>query len=392
MSNSTLKLENSDEFSRRKVLIVMGTRPECIKLAPLIHELRRYGDAVQPIVCSTGQHVDLLSQTLRVFDLQPDINLDLAAPSQTPIEVVHRVALALEPLLQSYQPLLVVVQGDTATAYAAAYAAFHARIEIAHVEAGLRSYNPDAPWPEELFRRLIAVIAKYHFAPTRRAADNLRRENIDPSGIYITGNTGIDALQWAISEKLTLPDPKDRWNRVLVTTHRRETLGEGTIRIFRAIYELAKRYPRIEFFCPVHPNPTVAEGIHRAVGRDIPSNIRLEVPMNYLSLIELLLRCDFVITDSGGLQEEGPSLGKPVLVLREETERSEGVEAGIARLVGADTDLIVSAATELIEDVEVFRRMTGGEMLYGDGRAAERISETIAEIIGVVPLKSQGVG
>jgi UDP-N-acetylglucosamine 2-epimerase len=356
-----------------KVMTVLGTRPEAIKLAPVIRRLASRPDRIASHVCVTGQHRRMLDQVLARFDLAPDSDLDLMTASQTPTGVAARALAGLEPLLEAERPDWVLVQGDTTTTAAAALAASLAGLKVAHVEAGLRTGDRRRPFPEELNRRVVGAVADLHLAPTPRGRDNLLAEGVPAGAIRVTGNTGIDAL-FALTDELG-PDPQGLpWAQVppdarivMATTHRRESLGEPMERICRALRDVVRGHDDVHLVLPVHPRPEVGEVVRRVLEGE-PRVILCE-PLDYADLLRLLLRSDLVITDSGGLQEESPSLGKPVVVLREVTERPEAVEAGIARLVGTDRGLIVEAAAGCLAT----GCAAGPVLCYGDGRAADRI-------------------
>ena len=363
-----------------KVLSVFGTRPEAIKMAPVVRELERHDQHIESRVCVTGQHRDMLDQVLDLFHIGTDYDLDIMRPGQSPAQVAARVMGALEPILRAEQPDWVLVQGDTTTAAAAGLAAFYGGFKVGHVEAGLRTFEDRNPFPEEANRRLAAVVADLHFAPTKSALENLLFEGVPFERTVLTGNTVIDALQEAASldyDFSTGPLSGLRWNRrlVLVTSHRRENFGAPLESICRAVSDVAGAAPDTDFIFTVHPNPEVQSTVRRMLG-GVP-NVSLLPPLDYLPLVQLLKRCHFVMTDSGGLQEEAPSLGKPVLVLRDSTERPEAVEAGTARLVGTDRETIRGAALELLRDEHSYRRMAHAVNPYGDGRAAPRTVEAL---------------
>ena len=366
-----------------RVLSILGTRPEAIKLAPVITELRNRPGIVSQVV-STGQHREMLHQALDLFGIVPDYDLDLMERNQTPSRVAASVLTRLEPIFQSAQPDWVLVQGDTTTAAAAAFAAFYAGIRVGHVEAGLRSNDKWHPFPEEINRRFTGVVADLHFAPTEQARQNLLREGISQNHVLVTGNTVIDALRSVQSRPW---DPRSlgkagqtletsRAKLVLVTAHRRENFGEPIIRICEALRDLAARYgDKIRLFYPVHRNPKIWEPVHQYLG-GIP-NIILSPPVEYLPLVNLMRRSYLVLTDSGGIQEEAPALGVPTLVLREVTERPEAVASGNVRLVGTDRQRIVTEVTRLLDDPKQHQRMSRAVNPYGDGRAAERIASAL---------------
>jgi UDP-N-acetylglucosamine 2-epimerase (non-hydrolysing) len=365
---------------RRRLLVVVGTRPEAIKLCPVFLELQRRSEfAVQ--LCATAQHRELLDQVLDVFGVAPDWDLDLMRPGQTLAETTARVIAGLEAVLQDARPDMVLVQGDTTTTLCGALAAFYHRIPVGHVEAGLRTWDPQQPFPEEMNRVLTSRLATLHFAATRWAAENLLREGVPEARIAVTGNPGIDAVLW-VRDRLeqgllpSRPWPQLDGSRklILVTAHRRESFGEGFRRICAALAELAAR-DDVEIVYPVHPNPNVQVPVRQLLA-GIP-NIHLIEPLEYVPFVDLMRRAWLVLTDSGGIQEEGPSLGKPILVLREKTERPEGVEAGSVKLVGTQTRRIVEEAVRLLEDRQEYERMARVHNPYGDGHASRRIADAI---------------
>jgi UDP-N-acetylglucosamine 2-epimerase (non-hydrolysing) len=358
-----------------KVLTVFGTRPEAIKLAPVIRELAKHNERVANRVCVTAQHRDMLDQVLRVFDIQPDYDLDVMQDNQTPTQVASTVLARLEPILRDERPDWVLVQGDTTTVAAAALAAFYARCRVGHVEAGLRTGDRWQPFPEEINRRVAGVIADRHFAPTAMAVDNLLREDVPASRILLTGNPGIDALRW-ITVQPSPPELGDllvpNTRTILVTAHRRENFGEPLESICLALRDIVERYQAdVRIVYPVHRNPNVWGPVHQLLG-NVP-NIVLRPPLDYLPNLHLMKRAYLVITDSGGIQEEATGLGIPALVLREVTERPEGVATGALRVVGTDRARIVTEAARLLDDPHEYARMASAENPFGDGHAAERI-------------------
>ena len=379
-----------------KVLTVFGTRPEAIKLAPVIRELqRRSADGgLRSLVCVTAQHRQMLDQVLRLFDITPDYDLNIMEEDQSPTQVASAVLARLEPILEKERPDWVLVQGDTTTVVAASLAAFYARAKVGHVEAGLRTYDKWRPFPEEINRRVAGVIADLHFAPTERARQNLLREGVPDERIIVTGNPVIDALHWVANQSCPpeverllkaegkIRNPKSEIRNVLVTAHRRENFGAPLENICLALRDIAAHYDgRVRIVYPVHLNPNVWEPVHRLLG-DVP-NITLTPPLDYLPLVHLMKRSYLVLTDSGGIQEEAPGLGVPVLVLREVTERPEAVEAGTVRVVGTNRRRIVAEAVRLLEDAEAYTQMARAVNPYGDGHAAKRIvgallGETVA--------------
>jgi UDP-N-acetylglucosamine 2-epimerase (non-hydrolysing) len=355
-----------------RVLVVYGTRPEAIKMAPVVAALRARAKCFEPIVCTTAQHREMIDQVQELFGLAPDLDLNLMTPDQSLNELTARVITALDEVLERVQPDWLLVQGDTTTAMGAALAAFHHHIPVGHVEAGLRTGDLTRPFPEEANRRLIDIVAQALFAPTARARDALLAEGADPDHLFLTGNTIVDALQ---SVAATLGDTC-RHDEVLVTVHRRESFGEPIRRICFAVAKLAERFPQLRWIYPVHHNPRVRDPAQLILGR-IP-NVELHDPFDYPELLRYLKRARIVLTDSGGIQEEAPAFGTPVLILREKTERPEGVEAGIARLIGVEPEAIITAVTEVLTDTAVYQSMATATNPYGDGRAAERIVAVLA--------------
>jgi len=368
------------------ILVVFGTRPEAIKLFPVIHALKREPQ-FNVTVCVTAQHREMLDQVLEVAQVDPDVDLDLMRPNQTLPEMTARILSTLDAVMAKVIPDRVMVQGDTTTAMAAALSAFYRKIPVDHVEAGLRSGNIYSPWPEELNRKVAGSIASLHFAPTPRAAETLKRENIAPDRIFVTGNTVIDALLDVKKRLREFPDACDAVDDqlpgrgedrkiILVTAHRRENFDGGMRRIASALRTLASRDDTLVIY-PVHPNPNVQEPMRTVLG-DHP-RIRLMAPLDYVPFVYLLSRAHLVLTDSGGVQEEAPALGKPVLVMRNTTERPEGVEAGTALLVGTDTQRIYSEAARLLDDRRHYERMSRAHNPFGDGQASRRITDILAK-------------
>jgi len=365
-----------------KILFVFGTRPEAIKLCPLIQRLRSQPDDFQVRVAVTAQHRDMLDSGLEAFGVRPDFDLDLMQPGQTLCGITARILGGIETVLNSERPHLVVVQGDTNTTFAAALGAFYRGVPVAHIEAGLRTGDLRQPFPEEMNRVLTSRIAEFHFAPTRGAEAALLHEGVAPERIFVTGNTGIDAVLWVryALEQGELHAPAWPWldparRLVLVTCHRRENFGPGFDRAMRALALVAER-PDVQVVYPVHRNPNVLGPAHSQLSGH--ANIVLLDPLPYVAFVDLMRRCWMIITDSGGIQEEAPSLGKPVLVLREKTERPEAVEAGTVKLVGTDERQIVAEAARLLDDEREYTRMTRVHNPYGDGRACERIAQVLA--------------
>ncbi|MDO1527639.1 UDP-N-acetylglucosamine 2-epimerase (non-hydrolyzing) [Fulvimonas sp. R45] len=357
--------------NRKHVLCIVGTRPEGIKMAPLIKVLKREPWA-RVTVLATAQHRDLLDQVLALFDIEPDVDLDIMKPNQSLPELTARLITALDGTFAELMPDIVLAQGDTTTVMTAALVAFYRNIPFGHVEAGLRTHDLGNPFPEEMNRMVAGHLSRWHFVPTERSRGNLLREGISDSAIHVTGNTVIDALLEVAERELPLDVPLDPSRRlVLVTAHRRENFGEPFRAVCRAIRQLADRYEDIEVLYPVHPNPNVRATAHELLG-DHP-RIRLCRPLDYAPFVEAQKRAYLILTDSGGVQEEAPALGKPVLVLRAETERPEAVDEGVVRLVGTDEARIVTEASRLLDDAAAYRSMARGVSPYGDGLAARRI-------------------
>jgi UDP-N-acetylglucosamine 2-epimerase len=374
------------------ILFVFGTRPEAIKLAPVVRELASRPD-FQCKICVTGQHRELLAQVLALFELVPDWNLEIMRADQDLAYLTGAALSGVGGIFRSFRPDRVIVQGDTTTTFAAALAAYYHRLPVAHIEAGLRTDNIYAPWPEEVNRRLVSHIADLHFAPTARARDNLLREGIADERIVVTGNTGIDALLWVsdqLDRRAGLPSRAEaiigqRWDGkrlILITGHRRESFDGGLARICGAVARIALR-PDVAVVFPVHPNPNVRRAIEPLRRCD---NVLLVEPVDYPELVLLLKRCHFVVTDSGGIQEEAPSFGKPVLVTRETTERPEAMELGVAKLVGTDGEKLFDAMQLLLDDPQAYERMSSFQNPYGDGLASRRIAaRLVADKAGTVP-------
>jgi UDP-N-acetylglucosamine 2-epimerase (non-hydrolysing) len=368
-----------------RVLSVFGTRPEAIKMAPIVHALQDAPDRFESLVCVSAQHRTMLDQVLSVFGLHADYDLDLMTPGQSPAGIAARVLERLPPLLRELRPDVLLVQGDTMTTFASAFAAYLERIPSGHVEAGLRTGDRYQPFPEELNRVLTTRLASIHFAPTAQARDKLLAEGVPPEDVHLTGNSVIDALLQTVrpdyqfrSGPLESLDPDRRV--VLITTHRRESFGAPLRSTCAAIRELAGRFPDLQFVLPVHPNPEVKDTVERLLC-DLPGMYLVE-PLNYVEFVHLMARAHLILTDSGGVQEEAPSLGKPVLVLREVTERPEGVAAGTAVVVGTDQRRIVDTASELLTSPAAYERMANAVNPYGDGHASERIVAALAQRFG----------
>lgn len=378
-------------------MLVFGTRPEAIKMAPLVKAFQAASDSFRTLVCVTGQHREMLDQVLHIFDIQPDYDLNIMKQGQDLYDVTSRVLLGLREVLKEARPDIVLVHGDTTTSTAAALAAFYAQIPVGHVEAGLRTHNIYSPWPEEMNRQLTGRIATWHFAPTPLSRQNLLAENVADSQITVTGNTVIDALYWVVDKikhDATLAQQLDAELQragydvqrladgrklVLITGHRRENFGDGFIHMCTAIKDLTQRYPQVDFVYPMHLNPNVRKPIHKVFGQDLTGlgNMFFIEPLEYLSFVHLMEKSHIVLTDSGGIQEEAPGLGKPVLVMRDTTERPEALTAGTVKLVGTDYDKIVSAVSTLLDDEAAYQAMSRAVNPYGDGKACGRIVETL---------------
>lgn len=377
----------------KKVMLVFGTRPEAIKVAPLIKEFQKYPNDFDVIVCVTGQHREMLDQVLHIFNIKPDYDLNIMKQGQDLYEITSKVLLGMRDVFLKERPDIVFVHGDTTTSTVAALAAFYQQIPVAHIEAGLRTHHIYSPWPEEMNRQITSRIATYNFAPTPLSRKNLLKENVDDSKITVTGNTVIDALYWVVKRikrnkdldkelENILKDAGYEVNRltngkklVLITGHRRENFGEGFINICNAIKDLNEKYPDVDFVYPMHLNPNVRKPIHKVFGEDYTNvgNMFFIEPLEYLSFVYLMEKSSLVLTDSGGVQEEAPGLGKPVLVMRDTTERPEAVAAGTVKLVGTDYNKIVSEVSLLLDDKKAYEKMSKAVNPYGDGKACERI-------------------
>ena len=384
----------------KTILLVFGTRPEAIKMAPLVKKLQSEPEKFKTVVCVTAQHRQMLDQVLYIFDITPDYDLDIMKPNQDLYDVTSRVLVGMRDVLKEVQPDVVLVHGDTTTSTAAALAAFYQQIPVGHVEAGLRTHNIYSPWPEEMNRQMTGRIATYHFSPTPLAKQNLMHENVAESQILVTGNTVIDALYMVVDkikndETLQVElcesllqsgyDTK-RLNGsrrlVLITGHRRENFGDGFIAMCTAIRDLAAKYPDVDFVYPMHLNPNVRRPIHEVFGEDLTlhTNLFFIEPLEYLSFVYLMERSTIVLTDSGGIQEEAPGLGKPVLVMRDTTERPEALESGTVHLVGTNYDKIVSEVSTLLDDARAYEKMSKAVNPYGDGMASKRIADYLTDI------------
>ncbi|EIV8652502.1 non-hydrolyzing UDP-N-acetylglucosamine 2-epimerase [Vibrio parahaemolyticus] len=374
-------------MSKKKVLTVFGTRPEAIKMAPLVHALSA-DERFESKCCVTAQHREMLDQVLELFEIKPDYDLDLMRSGQSLNDVTARILRELKPVLQEFKPDVVLVHGDTATTFAASLAAYYEQIPVGHVEAGLRTGNIYSPWPEEANRKLTGALTQYHFAPTDTSQKNLLQENVEKENISVTGNTVIDALlmikdkidhdkslQQQLSEQF--PFLCEDQKLVLVTGHRRESFGDGFERICDALAFTAQKHPEVQIVYPMHLNPNVREPVNRILAGI--NNVHLIEPQQYLPFIYLMNRAHIILTDSGGIQEEAPSLGKPVLVMRDTTERPEAVEAGTVKLVGTDIDRIVVGLTTLLKDKQAYKEMSFAHNPYGDGKACQRILDVLAK-------------
>lgn len=377
----------------KKILLVFGTRPEAIKMAPLVKEFEKHPRTLKTFVCVTGQHREMLDQVLTIFDINPDYDLNIMRQGQDLYDVTARVLVGMREVLKEVGPDVVLVHGDTTTSTATALAAFYQQIPVGHVEAGLRTYNPYSPWPEEINRQLTSRIATWHFAPTLLSKQNLLGEGVKESAIVVTGNTVIDALHWVIGKikndkqleveldgvlkQAGYEVSRLQKNRkmVLITGHRRENFGEGFTHICEAIKTLSDRYPEVDFVYPMHLNPNVRRPIHEVFGEDLSlsDNLFFIEPLEYLSFVYLMEKSVLVLTDSGGIQEEAPGLGKPVLVMRDTTERPEALAAGTVKLVGTDYGKICSEVSSLLDDREYYEQMSRAVNPYGEGRAAPAI-------------------
>ena len=381
----------------KKIMLVFGTRPEAIKMAPLVKEFEKYAKEFQTIVCVTGQHREMLDQVLQLFEITPHYDLNIMKQGQDLYDVTSRVLLGMRDVLREVQPDVVLAHGDTTTSTAAALAAFYQQIPVGHVEAGLRTHNIYSPWPEEMNRQITGRIATYNFAPTPLSKANLLREAVTEESITVTGNTVIDALYWvvnkikndtALSGELhkALAEAGYDVSRlsegkklVLITGHRRENFGDGFINMCTAIKDLTQKYPDVDFVYPMHLNPNVRKPIHEVFGDNLNNlgNMFFIEPLEYLSFVYLMEKSNIVLTDSGGIQEEAPGLGKPVLVMRDTTERPEALEAGTVKLVGTNYDKIVSEVSRLLDDSAYYNKMSQALNPYGDGKACERIVKSL---------------
>ena len=387
----------------KTIMLVFGTRPEAIKMAPLVKALQACADSFKTVVCVTGQHREMLDQVLRIFDIQPDYDLNIMRQGQDLYDITARVLAGMRDVLKEVQPDVVLVHGDTTTSTAAALSAFYQQIAVGHVEAGLRTYNIYSPWPEEMNRQITSRIATYNFAPTALSRENLLKENVDEAKITVTGNTVIDALHMVVSRLKDDPALASEQEEVLfragydvarlangkklvlITGHRRENFGEGFIHMVTAMKDLAEKYPDVDFVYPMHLNPNVRKPIHEVFGEIVNGksvnskwgNFFFIEPLQYLEFVYLMEKSSIVLTDSGGIQEEAPGLGKPVLVMRDTTERPEALESGTVHLVGSDYNKIVDEVSTLLDDAEAYERMSKAVNPYGDGHACERIIKAL---------------
>ena len=379
----------------KKIMLVFGTRPEAIKMCPLVKEFQKHPESFETVVCVTGQHREMLDQVLQIFEVEPDYDLNIMKQGQDLYDVTARVLVGMRDILDTVKPDVVLVHGDTTTSMAAAMSAFYRQIPVGHVEAGLRTHNLYSPWPEEMNRQVTGRIAEYDFAPTPLSRQNLLNEGVDPEKITVTGNTVIDALHWVVEnvmkkgyapeDPLVASLPQDDRRMVLITGHRRENFGEGFISMCTAIRDLARKYPEVDFVYPMHLNPNVRKPIGEVFGMEISrqarndkgTNLFFIEPLDYLDFVYLMSRSYIVLTDSGGIQEEAPGLGKPVLVMRDTTERPEALDAGTVRLVGTDYDKIMTEVSALLDDQNHYEAMSHAVNPYGDGKACPRIVEKL---------------
>ena len=369
-------------MAKLKVMTIFGTRPEAIKMAPLVLELQKHPDQIESMVCVTAQHRQMLDQVLDFFEIAPNYDLNVMKDRQTLTEITVRVLEGLEPVLREAKPDIVLVHGDTQTTFLASYAAFVQQIQVGHVEAGLRTWNKMSPYPEEMNRQLTGVLSDVHFAPTDKSADNLRRENKSDSTIYVTGNTVTDVFQYTVDKTFTHPviDWAKGKRMILMTAHRREALGEPHRNIFRAVKRIADEFEDVAIVYPVHPNPAVQEPANEILG-DHP-RVKLIDPLDVFEFHNFYPHTHMILTDSGGLQEEAPSFGVPALVLRDTTERPEGIEAGTLELVGTNEDDVFNRARALLTDNQLYEKMSKAANPYGDGQASVRIVQAILHHFG----------
>ncbi len=381
----------------KKIMLVFGTRPEAIKMAPLVKEFEKYPNDFKTLVCVTGQHREMLDQVLNLFEIKPHYDLNIMKQGQDLYDVTARVLVGMRDVLKEAQPDVVLVHGDTTTSTSAALAAFYQQIPVGHVEAGLRTHNIYSPWPEEMNRLITGRIATYHFSPTQLSRQNLLKENVSDESIIVTGNSVIDALYWVV-DKIKMDEALNHELKeilrnagydvsrldngkklVLITGHRRENFGDGFINMCTAIKDLTRKYPDVDFVYPMHLNPNVRKPIHEVFGEDLSNlgNMFFIEPLEYLSFVYLMEKSSIVLTDSGGIQEEAPGLGKPVLVMRDTTERPEALQAGTVKLVGTNYDKIVYEVSALLENEDYYKTMSQAVNPYGDGLACGRIVNTL---------------
>lgn len=373
-------------MNKIKVLTVFGTRPEAIKMAPVVKRLKE-NPFIESKICVTAQHRQMLDQVLNIFKIVPDYDLNIFKPGQTLTEITSRALEGLEGVIKDFMPDVLLVQGDTTTVFAGALAGFYHKVKIGHIEAGLRSHDMYSPYPEEANRKLTGVLTDFHFAPTEESKENLLREGYDESKIFVTGNTAIDALLQVVSDDYVFED--DLLNRldyknkkiILMTSHRRENIGKPMEDIFKAINDIVEKNEDVEVVFPVHLNPNVRDIANRVLCKN--NRIHLIEPLDYLPFANLQARCYLIVTDSGGIQEEAPTLGKPVLVIRKETERPEGIKAGTARLIGIEYENVFNQIDLLLNDEEEYKKMANAVNPYGDGHASERIVEIIVNQFGI---------
>lgn len=362
----------------KKVMTVFGTRPEAIKMCPVVKELKK-SDKLKTVVCVTGQHREMLDMVLEAFDVVPDYDLSVMKKNQTLFDITCNIMLDIKEVLEKEKPDVVLVHGDTTTTFAAALACFYLQIPVGHVEAGLRTYNIYSPWPEEFNRQATGVVAKYHFAPTEMAKSNLVKEGKKESDIYVTGNTGIDALKTTVRDDYTHPllDWAKDSRMIMLTAHRRENLGENLRNMFRAIMRIIEEFEDVKVIYPVHLNPAVRKAAKEILGDH--ERVKLVEPMEVIDFHNFLAKSYLILTDSGGIQEEAPSLGKPVLVMRDTTERPEGIKAGTLKLVGTKEENIYREFKTLLTNITEYEKMSGAKNPYGDGKASERIVSILKE-------------
>ena len=383
-------MEKNKKLKKIKILITFGTRPECIKLAPIIKEIENNTDRFNLTICSTGQHKEMLDQVLDFFEIKPDIFFNLMTDNQSLESLSSKVLFKMSNLLSKFNPDIILIQGDTTTAFLTALVAFYNKIKVGHVEGGLRTYNKYNPFPEEINRQLISKVADLHFVPTKKSYNNLIAEGSDPKGVFLTGNTIVDAIEWSISKikknklkiesndffKGVFSDGKNK-KIILVTMHRRESFGVDIENVCHALKEIADKYENIKIVYPVHLNPNVKNPVFKILSG--LQNVILTEPLDYESFVWLMNLSSFIVTDSGGVQEEAPTFKKPVLVIRKFTERVESLELGISKLIGTDRDSIVKHISELLDNKEIYAQMIPKSNPYGDGKASERIAKIIID-------------